>query len=466
MAHTSYGITAPVSIADVQAVLVNSSTDLGTLCKASQINKWARYKPFSAPIIGLPTEAQRQDYYYGLLPPLMKKQSTFFNELAWDCMCGKKTASINAGGLWDYVKPSGGASSPYRLQDFVDVTGTTAGYEAMSVGSISITPSTGSSVGCIDKGNHELELALQTRNYITFLFSELGYPHIPIWSFFQRAYNDTYTNPIRIRIGIYEDSGSTPWYERSATVVTQTIATPTLTANGMSAINVNVSFSDSKFTSNTNKIYYVVIGFQRCSSDGSTVNLNGIGSAYGLLPPYSETNDTNQTWPFLWKVRLANYFTRTIKFEYGNNTLGWTVSGTNYWFTYTMGYFQGSWTSGTDLFVVCKLSLNATALTFVNQNGTSGGSGAKIQFAATCPQAHGETLYYATPANSSRQTQTTVVIPTGSESQFQTLYMWINGNVRPSSAGYYSINIMSRTYTGSTPSGDWVNASSLSIRIT
>lgn len=462
MAHSNYGITAPVSFADVNSVLGTSHTDLGNLCKDSHINKWARYKPFSAPILGLPTESQRQDYYYGLLPPLMKKQSSFFNELAWDCMCGKRTVSINAGGLWDYVKPSGGVNSPYRLQDFVDVSGTTAGYEAQSIGSISVTPTTGSNVGCIDKGNHELELALQTRNYITFVFSELGYPHIPIWAFFQRAYNDTYTNPIRIRIGIFEDNGSTPWYERSATVVAQTIATPTLTANGMSALNVDVSFSDSKFSSNTNKIYYVVIGFQRCSSDGVSVDPNGIGSAYGLLPPYSETNDANQTWPFLWKVRLANYFTRTIKFEYGNNTLGY---GTNSWFTYTMGYFSAHWISG-DLFLVCKISLNATALTFVNQNGTSGGSGTKIQFAATCPIAHGETLYYATPANSSRQTPTTVAIPTGSESQFQTLYMWIDGNVRPSTAGYYSINIMSRTYTGSTPSGDWVNASSLSIRIT
>ena len=181
-----------------------------------------------------------------------------------------------------------------------------------------------------------------------------------------------------------------------------------------------------------------------------------------MLPPYSETNNANQTWPFLWKVRLANYFTRTIKFEYGNNTLGY---GTNNWFTYTMGYFSAHWISG-DLFLVCKISLNATALTFVNQNGTSGGSGTKIQFAATCPIAHRETLYYATPSNSSRQTLTTVAIPSGSESQFQTLYMWIDGNLRPSTAGYYSINIMSRTYTGSTPSGDWVNASSLSIRIT
>ena len=72
MAHTNTGIiSAPVSFADVNAVLGTRHTDLGNLCKDSHINKWARYKPFSAPILGLPTESQRQDYYYGLLPPLM-----------------------------------------------------------------------------------------------------------------------------------------------------------------------------------------------------------------------------------------------------------------------------------------------------------------------------------------------------------------------------------------------------------
>lgn len=40
-------ITAPVSIKDVQEVLGETSNDLATLCKSSNINMWAKYKPVS-----------------------------------------------------------------------------------------------------------------------------------------------------------------------------------------------------------------------------------------------------------------------------------------------------------------------------------------------------------------------------------------------------------------------------------
>jgi hypothetical protein len=45
MANNNVIITAPVSMYDVQQVLGESSTDLATLCKSSNINKWAKYKP-------------------------------------------------------------------------------------------------------------------------------------------------------------------------------------------------------------------------------------------------------------------------------------------------------------------------------------------------------------------------------------------------------------------------------------
>lgn len=463
MAHSQYEITPPVSFADVQAVLVDSSPYLDALCTSARINQWARYKPFVSSVTGLPTEAQRQAAYYGLLPSLMKKQSGNFNELAWEVMTRREDTTVNMGGYWTYYKPYGGAGSPYRLQDFVDCVGLSSGYCHNSDVPVSISVDTGEGTGVTDHGNHELELALQTRTYITMRFLDIPVPHIPLWAFFQSAYNQLFSAPIRVRIGIYADSGSTPWYNRSTPVVAQTIERPALTAGGFTTFSVNVSFADSAFTSNTNKIYYVVVGFQRCNSGGYEIYTNGINNAYGMLPPFGQSAYANQVWPFLWKIRLANYFTRVIKFDFGNSTLGYATSS---WFTYTAGYFTAQWRSG-DLFLVCRISLSASiALTFVDQNGTSGGSGTKIQFAASCPIAHGETLYYASPANSSRQSVTTALVPTGSSSSFQTLYMWIDGNIRPSSTGYYTINIMARTYSGSSPSGDWVNATSLSIRIT
>lgn len=45
MANSGGTITAPVSIDDVRTVLGQSSYDLGTLCRASTINMWSRFKP-------------------------------------------------------------------------------------------------------------------------------------------------------------------------------------------------------------------------------------------------------------------------------------------------------------------------------------------------------------------------------------------------------------------------------------
>ena len=47
MAHdsTTGKISAPVSISDIQQAIGQSSGDLATLCKASTINMWAKYKP-------------------------------------------------------------------------------------------------------------------------------------------------------------------------------------------------------------------------------------------------------------------------------------------------------------------------------------------------------------------------------------------------------------------------------------
>ena len=125
--------------------------------------------------------------------------------------------------------------------------------------------------------------------------------------------------------------------------------------------------------------------------------------------------------------------------------------------------------SGTNLFAVCTISRNSTALTFIGQNGSA--SGAKIQFAANCPAAHGETLYYATPSDSNRTESSTktISIPAGNKTDTTTLYMWIDGNIRPtnvpSGGGYYSFNIFYRTYTGGAWSS-WVTATTVTLHIT
>lgn len=123
MSHTQYKITAPVlnnpTGGDIQAVLGESSGSTEVLCKSNKINKWAKYKPV-VKNLAFTTDQLASD-------------KTWLSSATWwkgtDGNCGitytsyttvaaTRTAIINKTAIWSYTKPSGGASSPYRLTDF------------------------------------------------------------------------------------------------------------------------------------------------------------------------------------------------------------------------------------------------------------------------------------------------------------------------------------------------------------
>lgn len=107
MAHANQKITAPVSFADVNAVLGSNKTDLGQLCTLSNINMWAKYKPLHlSNCIGIPTEAMLKAANYGL---------SLFSSTSLSTIISNTNGTLNG---WTYSKPSGGAASPYRLHDF------------------------------------------------------------------------------------------------------------------------------------------------------------------------------------------------------------------------------------------------------------------------------------------------------------------------------------------------------------
>ena len=85
-----------------------ASRDVGTLCSSSLINKWSKYKPVIYPVIataGIANWWKTLDGNCGFAIP----EYSNINNLV--------TAIIN-GVTWNYNKPTGGASSPYRLGDF------------------------------------------------------------------------------------------------------------------------------------------------------------------------------------------------------------------------------------------------------------------------------------------------------------------------------------------------------------
>ena len=118
MSHNNGKIAAPVSIYDVQQVIGNSSPDLGTLCVANSINKWARYKPERAdgpmPLSHGTTDQvrTRNANHFGLTIPYCV--DAIMSDLAHEVLIREASA-------WDYLKPrgdrsgSGGVKVFYRL---------------------------------------------------------------------------------------------------------------------------------------------------------------------------------------------------------------------------------------------------------------------------------------------------------------------------------------------------------------
>lgn len=118
MAHTATVITGPIPMPeDFAAVMGIPGTDLGANCTASVINMWAKCKSEGVasgqqamPLFNL-TSAQRALNGYGIRC-LYQNGYGSLSGLVSDL----RNNSVNA--MFEYIKPSGGSTSPYRITDF------------------------------------------------------------------------------------------------------------------------------------------------------------------------------------------------------------------------------------------------------------------------------------------------------------------------------------------------------------
>jgi len=94
-----------ISTTLVGTTLGSGSRDVGTLCTHPNINKWSRWKPISSNKHEGIIIADLINKKFGL--DIVSK-STIFDLLAY----------YSTNSIWNYLKPTGGASSPYRLGDF------------------------------------------------------------------------------------------------------------------------------------------------------------------------------------------------------------------------------------------------------------------------------------------------------------------------------------------------------------
>ena len=104
-------ITAPVSIDDLKSLFGEPSGDLATLCKSPKINVWAKYKPTVYPSPFPDDWYKSKDGNYGLNITVDNRVSS------WNALVAEYSKPNN-GYSNIYNRPSGGATSPYRLGDF------------------------------------------------------------------------------------------------------------------------------------------------------------------------------------------------------------------------------------------------------------------------------------------------------------------------------------------------------------
>ena len=118
-------ITAPVSVYDVQRAVGASSSDVGTLCKYANINKWAKYKPLKVAQLNPLGASARATANHGIVNiPTWSYLSKMAEFLFSDNRGSLPSSDYPSCGYgvnieyWGYDKPTGTILSPYRLTDF------------------------------------------------------------------------------------------------------------------------------------------------------------------------------------------------------------------------------------------------------------------------------------------------------------------------------------------------------------
>ena len=110
-------IQGDFTIADLATLLGYNSSHLGEVIANGNINKFARFKPVKYPSGNPISDAQRRSVGHGIIIPDLVSSATLTSDLIED-------ASAND---WDYDRPGGGVSDPYRMADFRNENSPTTG---------------------------------------------------------------------------------------------------------------------------------------------------------------------------------------------------------------------------------------------------------------------------------------------------------------------------------------------------
>lgn len=460
MSVTADGIVvAPVNQRDIQKALgVGSSVNnWNALITHSYINKWAKYKPFRHSTSGPATEQERRTARFGFNPAILAS-GEHFNKLAWDCICGVVRSTNNKGGLWEYLKPRGlSYNEHYREADFVDNRNQTNGYKHVT--SIPITTSI--FAASISRNEDIYELNTSTSSNLDVVLSAGGGANnIALWELLQNAYN-TPGSTWRLRVEVFTDNGATHWYERSQQTI-KAISDIISFGGETASVTIGTTVPFAGLPTNTGTIYYVVVALQQCDANGNP-KPDDLDNGFGILPPWTAEQAESGLFPFLYKIKLVSFFDRKIKFDYGNQTIGW---GQSRWFTYAASVFSGQYNSG-QMWLTCQIERNRNALYFTKS--TNSHSGNNINFGASSDG--GQTIVELTPMTSRNpwtEANSIAIASTSSPNLYTTLNM--AGSVLPAYERdkYFTLYIYTRQYSyGEDPtSKPWVISTTLTLHYT
>lgn len=406
MSYSNNIITSPVSIYDVKVALGNASNDLGTLCRADNINKWARHKPVRYNKIGMLTDNERRSVAYGLYNKPQEYTDIYLVRLARDC------AFNPLSNYWVYQTPRGSSfNEPYRLTDFVKNPNDSGlqtlnnGYNANA--EVPFASDLGNAMSFYSGGEYNINKAVTDNIY--FVAYETAMHDLSVLDILGISTYSDYCLVVDV-------------YETDPLTTTSNVPTPTLTYSG-NVLTRSKTYSEVTLPTNilSVKTYYVLIGVMRVQN-GSRVS----GSA--ILAPRTRDQELRGRLSYYFKLNIQNYL--TMKFE----VLQVTCTSNSGWFTQNGNIYETS--SYINGILIVHLRVSRTTQTYYFANGT-----------ATIPQGANRMQIYlipyrwngnyeARPLNSSRQYATYTEIPaaTSTTTQWVDLYAQFDFSGAQSSA--------------------------------
>lgn len=376
MSFNNGNISAPVSIRDLQVCFSNSSTDLGTLCLASNINKWARYKPIRYNKVGVITEAERRSVNYGLYIKPQANDDIYLVGIVRACLFNPN------GNYWVYQQPRGANwNEPYRLSDFAknpNDSGQTiniAGYQ-----SVANPPFTTELVGAANLYSHttyQYEINIAEKDTISFIAYDLGDAQIALTEIMSSilVYND-----YRIVVDIYDTDPITT--SSQIPIPIYTFAGDALTSTNRQS---QVSISTATLGTGT---FYALVGIMRVSN-GNRVS----GTAF--IAPQSTEQIIAQRTACYFKLYMQNYL--TMRFEVTQVT----CSSNSGWFTKDGSTYVSTRYINGVLIVHMRVSRTSNTYYFATGTATIPPGGYRMQIYVIPYRWSGN--YEAVPVNSSRQ---------------------------------------------------------------